>query len=85
LEVLRWKTYSRTTEGLRQNAMNTAYDFIFIIQRLEESDTKMRSVIDITIGDRIGNMILINLLATEPASQGRGYGGSLVEAVNDIV
>lgn len=65
--------------------MSIAYDFIFIIQRLDESDTKMRSVIDVTIGDRIGNMIVINLLATEPASQGRGYGGSLVEAVNDIV
>ena len=31
------------------------------------------------------DMIYVGLLATEPASQGKGYGGALLEVINDFV
>ncbi|KAF9472951.1 hypothetical protein BDN70DRAFT_997897 [Pholiota conissans] len=53
-------------------------------KRLEEAKTKMTVLVEETIGDRLSDMVYIDILATEPASQGRGYGGALVEAINDM-
>jgi len=37
------------------------------------------------IGDRVKEMIYVSLVATSPASQGRGYGSTLLKEVTTIV
>ena len=41
--------------------------------------------VKLAIGDRVSSMIYVSLLATDPTSQAHGYGGALLEAVNDLV
>ena len=49
---------------------------------MSESIEKM---INDTFGEGAKDMIYLGALATAPAFQRRGYGGALVEAINDIV
>ncbi|KAF9482923.1 hypothetical protein BDN70DRAFT_874337 [Pholiota conissans] len=52
-------------------------------KRAQETNEKSKAALDATIRDRLEDMIFLGLLATEPASQGKGYGGALLEAIND--
>ena len=38
-----------------------------------------------TLGEDVKDMIYLNLLATAPAFQRHGYGGALVDTIEDIV
>lgn len=54
-------------------------------QRGDERDRKLKIVLEETIGDRLSSMVYVDILATDPKSQGHGYGGMLLEAINDLV
>jgi len=45
----------------------------------------MEKLISEVLGDRIKHMIYVNLLATQPQSQGHGYGGTLLDTVTRLV
>ena len=55
-----------------------------IQQRLNEVIEKSTKLLG-TLGKDVDNMVHLNLLATAPAFQRNGFGGALVEAINDIV
>lgn len=38
-----------------------------------------------TFGDNVNDHLYIELLATSPAYQGRGYGSALMKSINDAV
>ncbi|KIM46361.1 hypothetical protein M413DRAFT_441453 [Hebeloma cylindrosporum] len=44
----------------------------------------MEKLISEILGDRIKDMIYVNLLATQPQSQGHGYGGALLDIVTRL-
>ena len=46
---------------------------------------KTRKALDRVLGDRIGDMLHVMILATERSSQKRGYGGALLDAVTSLV
>ncbi|PPQ77410.1 hypothetical protein CVT25_010992 [Psilocybe cyanescens] len=50
-------------------------------KRNKEFARKSEVVISETLGDRIREMIYVNLLATDPQNQGQGYGGALLESI----
>lgn len=54
-------------------------------QRNREVQTKMEKLTFEVIGDRIKDMIYVDLLATQPQSQGHGYGGALLDTVTSLV
>lgn len=54
-------------------------------QRADEQARKLKAVVEKTIGDRLPSMMYVDILATNSNSQGRGYGGMLLEAINDLV
>ncbi|KAF9006553.1 hypothetical protein BDQ17DRAFT_1351943 [Cyathus striatus] len=68
------------------------YTFVAIIKRLsdnkeqrkreKEYEIKRDEVFSRVIGDRDKEMAVLDLLCTELASQGHGYGGALVDAIN---
>jgi len=45
----------------------------------------MGKLVSEVLGDRIKDMIYVNLLATQPQSQGHGYGGALLDTVTRLV
>ncbi|KAF9482928.1 hypothetical protein BDN70DRAFT_990714 [Pholiota conissans] len=53
-------------------------------KRKNEVEEKSKVVLDATIRDRMEDMIRVGPLATEPESQGKGYGGALLEVINDF-
>ncbi|KAF8165511.1 hypothetical protein B0H34DRAFT_241977 [Crassisporium funariophilum] len=53
-------------------------------KRLKEVREKLDKVVAETLGDRKEQMLYIDLVATEPKSQGHGYGGALVDAVTTL-
>ena len=48
-------------------------------------EEKTRKALDRVLGDRAKDMLTVMILATEPASQNRGYGGALLDAVTSLV
>ena len=46
--------------------------------------TKLEKLVS-TLGNDVEDMIQLDWLGTAPAFQRRGYGGALVETINDIV
>lgn len=58
---------------------------LLIKQRTKEATKKIQQVVSETLGNRIDQMFYVNLLATDPLSQGRGYGGALLDAVSGLV
>ncbi|KAF9057978.1 hypothetical protein BJ165DRAFT_1521310 [Panaeolus papilionaceus] len=52
-------------------------------RRIKEYDTKMKKALEETpeLGENIKEMLLVELLATSPESQGRGYGSALLRAI----
>ena len=56
-----------------------------ITQRHIEFRTKLENVIKDRLGADADNIFYIELLATSPACQGRGFGSKLVEAVANAV
>ncbi|XP_006460323.1 hypothetical protein AGABI2DRAFT_220269 [Agaricus bisporus var. bisporus H97] len=53
-------------------------------KRAAEFETKMKNAISRSLGDQVKQMLYIDTLATEPASQGWGYGGALLESVGAL-
>ncbi|PPR04065.1 hypothetical protein CVT24_010640 [Panaeolus cyanescens] len=55
-------------------------------KRLKEYNTKMKKALEETpeLGENIKDMILVELLATSPESQGHGYGTALLSALTLI-
>uniref|UniRef100_A0A8H7Y1B9 N-acetyltransferase domain-containing protein n=1 Tax=Psilocybe cubensis TaxID=181762 RepID=A0A8H7Y1B9_PSICU len=53
-------------------------------KRNKEFARKSEKVISETLGDRVREMAYVNLLATDPHHQGRGYGGALLESITRI-
>jgi len=54
-------------------------------QRNEEYEKKLRDAIRQAIGERVKDMVKILVLATESGSQGRDYGGTLLDSVTSLV
>ncbi|GLB42479.1 putative acetyltransferase (GNAT) domain containing protein [Lyophyllum shimeji] len=50
-------------------------------KRQQEIVEKTRNALERALGDRIDKMWLVESLWTDPASQGRGYGGALLDSV----
>ncbi|KAF8165512.1 hypothetical protein B0H34DRAFT_242067 [Crassisporium funariophilum] len=53
-------------------------------KRHQEIEQKTRDAVRRAIGDRVKDMLKIMILATEPASQGHGYGGALLDGVTSL-
>jgi GNAT superfamily N-acetyltransferase len=53
-------------------------------ERAEENTRKMTAVIQNTIGDNAKDMLCVNGICTSPASQGRGYGGAVLDSITSI-
>jgi len=53
-------------------------------KRNKEVEEKSKEVVNRVLGNRTKDMLNVILLATEPASQGYGYGGSLLDAVTSL-
>ncbi|TFK43701.1 hypothetical protein BDQ12DRAFT_191612 [Crucibulum laeve] len=53
-------------------------------KRQKEFQDKVKDAISKHLGDRVNDMLYLEIVATEPASQGRGYGGALVDAVTAV-
>ncbi|KAF8897730.1 hypothetical protein BD779DRAFT_398403 [Infundibulicybe gibba] len=49
-------------------------------KKVDEFDEKRKNLTTKTLGDRVDQMFYVGCLATEPASQGRGYGSALMQA-----
>jgi hypothetical protein len=56
-----------------------------MIQRAKEVEIKVKNAVSRSLGDRINNMLYIDALATEPASQGWGYGSALLDSIGALV
>ena len=54
-------------------------------KRNQEVEEKTRKALDRVLGDRIKDMLTVMILATEPSSRKRGYGGALLDAVTSLV
>ena len=54
-------------------------------QRGEELRAKSKKAIEEALGDRINEVINLQILATSPVLQGRGYGSALVRTITGIV
>lgn len=55
------------------------------LQRTEEAQGKVHEAVSKSLGGRVDQMLYLDTLATEPASQGRGYGGALLDAITTLV
>ncbi|KAF5364345.1 hypothetical protein D9756_000401 [Leucocoprinus leucothites] len=53
-------------------------------KRSAEVETKVRLAVARSLGDRVNRMLYIDALATEPKSQGWGYGGALLDSVGAL-
>jgi len=53
-------------------------------ERYEEDKRKSKAVVQNTIGDNVKDMMYVNGICTSPASQGRGYGGAVLDSVTAI-
>ncbi|KIM46362.1 hypothetical protein M413DRAFT_441454 [Hebeloma cylindrosporum] len=53
-------------------------------KRNQEVEQKTQKALDMVLGDRVKDMLTIMILATEPSSQKRGYGGALLDAVTSL-
>ncbi|KXN89609.1 2-amino-3-carboxymuconate-6-semialdehyde decarboxylase [Leucoagaricus sp. SymC.cos] len=53
-------------------------------KRSAEVEAKIRFAVYRSLGDRVGKMLYIDTLATEPASQGWGYGGALLDSIGAL-
>jgi GNAT superfamily N-acetyltransferase len=56
-----------------------------VLQRAAEVEAKVTAAVSRSLGDRVGRMLYIDTLATEPASQGWGYAGALLDSVGALV
>ncbi|CAA7260022.1 unnamed protein product [Cyclocybe aegerita] len=52
-----------------------------VVGAAQELEDKTKKAIENSLGDRVKDMVTIMILATDPESRGRGYGGSLLDAV----
>ena len=48
-------------------------------------EEKTRKALDRVLGDRVKDMMTVVILANEPSSRKRGYGGALLDAVTSLV
>ncbi|KAI0773654.1 hypothetical protein C8Q74DRAFT_1368229 [Fomes fomentarius] len=55
-----------------------------LMKRMEEVNSKVKAIYSNVFGDKIKDMFEIQVLATVPAKQGRGYGTALVKTVNKM-
>jgi len=53
-------------------------------KRAAEYEAKVAALVKSTLGEKVKDMIHLNILATAPASQGLGYGGMLVDAIANL-
>lgn len=53
--------------------------------RSEELDTKMGDAFERVFGDKMYENAFLQLLCTDPAAQGRGYGSALMQMFDDMV
>ncbi|KAJ3518078.1 hypothetical protein NLJ89_g94 [Agrocybe chaxingu] len=53
-------------------------------KRNQELEDKTKKAIENSLGDRVKDMVTIMILATDPDSRGRGYGGSLLDSVTSL-
>ncbi|KAL5530057.1 hypothetical protein ACEPAF_6314 [Sanghuangporus sanghuang] len=51
------------------------------VKRYRELESKKRKIIENNLGDRVKSMVYIDLFATNPESQGQGYGTALLNTV----
>lgn len=80
--------HTLTPEQKRVSLVNVQLQFTHIVfsnKRWEELKDKMNPVIQDVIGDKVDEMIYIDLVATAPACQGRGYAGAILDTVGAIV
>lgn len=54
-------------------------------QRNRELDAKIHEALNRLFGDRLEEMLTVNILATHPAVRRQGHGGALLDAVNSLV
>jgi len=53
-------------------------------KRAAEVQAKVKTAVSRSLGDRVEKMLYIDTLATEPASQGWGYGGALLDSIGAL-
>ncbi|KAF8969471.1 hypothetical protein BDZ97DRAFT_246528 [Flammula alnicola] len=53
-------------------------------KRALESNTKTAKVQNEVLGDRVKEMLYVGLVATDPQSQGHGYGGALLDTITSM-
>jgi len=53
-------------------------------KRFKEVTLKLEDVVKNTLGEKVDDMLYVDLLATSPTSQGKGYGSALVAAVTSM-
>ncbi|KAJ3576174.1 hypothetical protein NP233_g594 [Leucocoprinus birnbaumii] len=53
-------------------------------KRAAEVENRVGLAVNRSLGDRVNKMLYIDALATEPGSQGWGYGGALLDAVGAL-
>ena len=54
-------------------------------QRLAEFKGKVKDAVERKIGARVTEMVYLDILATSPQYQGKGYGGTLVNETSHLV
>ncbi|KAF9057976.1 hypothetical protein BJ165DRAFT_1521308 [Panaeolus papilionaceus] len=54
-------------------------------KRNRELDAKIHEALNRLFGDRLEEMLTVNILATHPAVRRQGHGGALLDAVNSLV
>jgi len=55
------------------------------MQRSKEMTLNAKAAVEEAIGDRAKDMLYVNVLATAPAEQGRGYGGAVLDNITKEV
>ncbi|KJA13013.1 hypothetical protein HYPSUDRAFT_50041, partial [Hypholoma sublateritium FD-334 SS-4] len=78
------KLIDRVIEYLSRIVFSGPYPTAEQKKRADEQARKLKVVVEETIGNRLPTMMYVDILATDSHSQGRGYGGVLLEAINDL-
>jgi len=55
------------------------------VQRSEEYKRRVDAAVQEKLGERVNEMILVQLVFTNPDSQGHGYGGMLLDSITRLV
>jgi hypothetical protein len=75
---------SKAARGIGRYSL-LASTVLILEKRYEEDKRKSKAVVQNIIGDNVKDMMYVNGICTSPASQGRGYGGAVLDSVTAIV